>query len=423
MRPILALALKDLRILTRVPAAAFFTFVWPVIVAVLFGYVFSGQAAQGQDRAVIRIVVVDEDQTDGSRAYIKRLDDSPELEARPAALEEAASLVRRGQRAAYVVVKKGFGEGSSRMFYGEPRRVEVGADPSRVAEQGMLQGLLVKYAMEDMQRLFTDPSRSRQMIEQARRGIADAPPGNGSALGPVSQFLGALDTFLATPQAGAGPGGAADWEPLAVTTTPIGRERAGPANAFAITFPQGVMWGIVGCVMTFAIGLVSERVRGTFIRLRMAPLTRTQILGGKALACFASILVLEAALFALGMTVFGIRPHSLPLLALVGTCGAIGFVGFMMLVAGLGRNEQAASGAGWAMLMPMTLFGGGMIPQFVMPPWMLTAGNLSPVKWLIVGMEGAIWRGFSPAEMLLPCAVLVGFGAVCFALGVRALRD
>ena len=422
MKPMLALALKDLRILLRVRAAFFFTFAWPIIVAVLFGYVFSGQASQGQGRAAIRIAVVDEDQTDGSRAYLKRLDDAVELETQAATLDEAAGLVRRGQRTAYVVIKKGFGAGSSRMFYGEPRQIEIGADPSRQAEQGMLQGLLIKYAMEDVQRIFTDPSASRKMIDEARRGIASA-PGNASALGPVSQFLGALDTFLAAPPAPAAAGGAQGWEPLTVTMTPVTRERAGPANAFAITFPQGVMWGIIGCVMTFAIGLVSERVHGTFVRLRMAPLTRTQILGGKAAACFATILALETVLFALGMIVFGIRPHSLWLLAAIGVCGAIGFVGFMMLVAGLGRNEQAVSGAGWAMLMPMTLFGGGMMPQFVMPPWMLTAGNLSPVKWLILGMEGALWRGFSPGEMLLPCAILLGFGAVCFALGVRALRD
>jgi ABC-2 type transport system permease protein len=50
-------------------------------------------------------------------------------------------------------------------------------------------------------------------------------------------------------------------------------------------------------------------------------------------------------------------------------------------------------------------------------------GNASPVKWAILGIEGAIWRGFSLSEMLLPCAILLGFGAICFAIGVRALRD
>ena len=94
-----------------------------------------------------------------------------------------------------------------------------------------------------------------------------------------------------------------------------------------------------------------------------------------------------------------------------------------MMIAGLSRTEQAASGAGWALLMPMTRFGGGMMPQFVMPAWMQTAGSLSPVKWAILGIEGALWRNFTVNEMLLPCAILLAFGAVCFTVGVRGLRD
>jgi len=36
-----------------------------------------------------------------------------------------------------------------------------------------------------------------------------------------------------------------------------------------------------------------------------------------------------------------------------------------------------------------------------------------------LGRRWAIWRGFGPAEMLLPCAVLVGVGAAGFVLGAR----
>jgi ABC-2 type transport system permease protein len=56
-----------------------------------------------------------------------------------------------------------------------------------------------------------------------------------------------------------------------------------------------------------------------------------------------------------------------------------------------------------------------------MPDWMQTASNLSPIKWGILALEGAIWRGFSWTEMLLPCGILLAVGAVCFALGVRNL--
>ena len=175
--------------------------------------------------------------------------------------------------------------------------------------------------------------------------------------------------------------------------------------------------------MTFAIGLVSERVHGTFVRLQMAPLTRAQILGGKALACFASIVLLQLILMAIGIGAFGIRPSSLSLLMLACASAAACFVGFMMMIAGLGKTEQAASGAGWALLMPMAMFGGAMMPEFVMPAWMQTIGNVSPIKWAILGIEGAVWRGFTLGEMVVPCAILLGFGAVCFAVGVRGLGD
>ena len=66
----------------------------------------------------------------------------------------------------------------------------------------------------------------------------------------------------------------------------------------------------------------------------------------------------------------------------------------------------------------MSMLGGGMVPLFVMPPWMATASNASPVKWAVLAFEGALWRGFGLAEMALPCAILLAVGAP-FALGAR----
>lgn len=418
MKSILALAGKDLRLLVRVKSGLFFTFVWPVIVAILFGFVFSGQSSSSR---TLRVVVVDEDNSDASRAFVSTLESSGDFTVDRSTRAEAESMVRRAQRAAFVVLKQGFGVASERMFYGSPRQIEIGIDPARQAEASMIEGLLTKHAMSDMQKLFSDPKGSRKMVGSALADLGSA--GNTSATAPLSRFLGELDTFLGTPAAGAGGMGAQGWKPVEITKSAVVREQRGPANGFEVTFPQGVMWGIIGCVMSFAIGLVSERVHGTFVRLQMAPLTRTTILAGKALACFTAITLLQIMLFAVGAAFFGIRPSSLPLLGLACASASIGFVGFMMMVAGLGRTEQAASGAGWAMLMPMTMFGGGMMPQFIMPSWMQMVGNLSPVKWAILGIEGAVWRNFTFTEMLLPCGILLAFGAVCFSVGVRGLRE
>ena len=91
----------------------------------------------------------------------------------------------------------------------------------------------------------------------------------------------------------------------------------------------------------------------------------------------------------------------------------------MMCVSVLGETEQTVGGLAWAILLPMSMFGGGMVPLFAMPAWMQAASNFSPVKWGILALEGALWRGFTLAEMLVPCAVLFGVGIVGFAVGAR----
>ena len=369
MARIMALALKDLRILFRVRAGLFFTFVWPIVVAILFGVVFAGQSQTTPPS--LRVVLVDEDDSEGSRGFAATLEASGDFVLDRATRADAEAMVRRGRQSAYVVIAPGFGASATRLFSGEPRRLEVGHDPARQAEASLIEGLLTRHAMQDVQ------------------------------------------AFVA----------AAGWQPLAITKTALVREPPGPSSGFAITFPQGIVWGIIGCVMTFAIGLVSERVHGTFVRLQMAPLRRAEILGGKALACVLAILLVQVILLTIGMGGFGLRPSSVGLLALACLSAAAAFVGFMMMVAGLGKTEQAVGGAGWAVLMPMALFGGAMMPQFVMPGWMQTAGHASPIKWAILAIEGALWRGFTPAEMILPCGILLGFGAVCFAVGVAGLRE
>ena len=419
MRAILALALKDLRILLRVRIGVFFTFVWPLLVAIFFGLIFSGPDS-GSSR--IRIGIVDLDGSQSSREFIASLQKSDNLNVDQVSLEEAAALVRQGKRTAAAILPKGFGTAYERVFYGNPPKIELLIDPSRKAEIGMLEGLLFQQAAGNMQRLFSDRAATKDMVQKALGDIQQIPDTAGEKA-PLNRFLRELGQFAdrpPSPQTGAEP--AAGWKPLEIVTKETRREYHGPRNSFDVTFPQGILWGIIGCVMTFGIGIVSERTQGTMVRLQMSPLTRAHLLAGKALACFAAIIVVEAVLFVLGRLAFRVRPSSWGLLALAGLATAIAFVGIMMLTAALGKTEQAAAGAGWAIMMPLAMLGGGMMPLFAMPAWMVTVSHISPVKWSILAIEGAIWRGFSLQEMLLPCAILTAVGVLCFLAGVRTFR-
>ena len=55
----------------------------------------------------------------------------------------------------------------------------------------------------------------------------------------------------------------------------------------------------------------------------------------------------------------------------------------------------------------------------LLPVW--DQGRLRLVKWGVLAVEGAIWRGFSPQEMALPVGILLAAGVVGFAVGARAL--
>ena len=415
MRKVLALALKDLRLMPRNRGGMFFTLIWPILVTVLFGIMFGGD--NNGEPGKVRIAIVDEDGTDGSRVFAKALEESFDLTAMNRA--DAENAVRLGQRAGYIVLTPGFGVASNRMFYGEPKQVELGVDPGRKAEAGMIEGLLMKHAASDLQKMFSDPNAPSRMVDEALTEMKQQP---NAATAPVERFLGELKAFVNTPQSQGPPGRQGQWQPLKVVPKAVARERRGPENAFDITFPQGVIWGLIGCMMTFGISLVTERTHGTLVRLRMAPLTRAQILGGKALSCFVSIMFVEVMLLGVAW-MFGVRPSSIPMLALAGLSAAICFVGFMMLVAGMGKTEQTASGAAWAVLMPLSMVGGAMVPTFVMPSWIQSLGFISPIRWAILAIEGGVWRNFSLAEMATPCAILITVGIACFALGTRSLRE
>jgi linearmycin/streptolysin S transport system permease protein len=194
-----------------------------------------------------------------------------------------------------------------------------------------------------------------------------------------------------------------------------------PRRASDYVFAPAVLWGLIGCAACFAISLVAERARGTLRRLAAAPIHKRQILLGKALACGLACLAV-AALIALVMGLgFSVRFPSPPKLALALVCTALCFSGITMLLSVLGKTEQSVAGAGWGALIVLAMIGGGMVPLSLMPVWLADIGHVSPVRWGIVALEGALWRGFSYAELAQSCAVLVATGVVSFGAGAALL--
>ncbi len=195
-----------------------------------------------------------------------------------------------------------------------------------------------------------------------------------------------------------------------------------PRTGFELAFPAAVLWGLIGCAGAFATASVAERRSGTALRLRAAPVRWSTMLSGKLLACIVACAVDATLLLIVARVAFGVRVERFAGLPIAIACCAICFAGITVRLGVLGRSEQAVGGASWATLLLMAMIGGAMVPVSVMPSWMRALSELSPVRWGIVALEGATFRGLALAELAPACAVLLAFGAGSLVTGAVLAR-
>ncbi len=413
MRRILTLALKDLLLLWRDKFGLFWVAGFPLAFAVFFGSIFS---SGGSGTSAISVAVVDEDGTPASAEFIAELDRSEALDVSHMGADEALERVRRGKTTAYVLIEKGFSEFNG-LFTGDSPPLRIGVDPSRKAEAAYLQGILTSLMFESLQNRLSD---SERMMSDLREMSAEIDSSTGVPLSQrhaLKNLFASLTDLYGLSDSGFLQGERLGMGEIEVESVEKAISKDSPRSYFDISFPQATIWGLIGCAAAFAISIVQERTSGTFLRLRLAPLTRVHILGGKALACFLTCMTVMIVLLSVGKIVFGVNIANATQLLMAVAASSLCFVGIMMLISVLGRTERAVAGSGWAILMVMAMAGGGMVPVMFMPVWMKTLGQVSPVKWAIYSLEGAIWRGFSVTEMLVPVGILLGVGLIFFTVG------
>ena len=420
MRASLVLALKDLRLLSRDRAAAFFTFVFPLAIALFFGYVFSGTTAEP-----MRVAAFVESASPASDALVRALsEDGAFVLHRVDSREDGERRVRSGTAAALVVVPASYAAGVDGMLTGAGPHLGLVVDPSRRAEGSMLVGKVHEVGFRTVFSSMADPAQFGRALDRMEASLEDS-EFSGSDKLAIRVALGRARSMAANSPKGAGSAGASGmsgWKPLSVDVTELAMRPGIPANSFAISFTQGVAWALFGAVLAFGSGIAEERQRGTLVRLRVSPMSPNGILMGKALACFLTCMATEWLLVFFGVAFFHVAVSSWLAMAVVIAVTAFGFSGLMMLLAAGFRTEGGTQGAGRAVLLVLAMVGGGTVPLVFMPPFLRAASNISPFKWAVMAAEGATWRNWGPDELWMPLAVLAAIGAIGLTAGTALVR-
>ncbi len=391
MRAIWSMAIKDLKLLSRDKMGLFFILGFPLLIGLFFGSVMGGPSA-GSKQNKLQLAVVDEDDSEMSQKFRQRLEGIESVELRALPRTEALEEVRKGRLVGLIALPAGFGASAGIPWKPAPA-IEIGMDPSRTAEAAMAEG----FVMQSMGQLYGDRlfnvTTMRPFVDELRSSLTAEATNVPDPLRPayleltdaLEQLYGSIDRIdqeseneaesaVDDETATRSPSlQFADIQRIDVTRQ---LEKGSRAELFSrvrskwdITFPQATVWGILGCVAGFSVSIVRERVRGTLQRLEIAPITKTQILMGKGLACFLAVAFVVTMMTAIGYGL-GMRPRHFGLLALSTMLIAFCFVGITLAVAVIGKTEEAVGGTGWCVNMVMAMLGGGMIPLLFLPAFM-----------------------------------------------------
>jgi ABC-type Na+ efflux pump permease subunit len=196
--------------------------------------------------------------------------------------------------------------------------------------------------------------------------------------------------------------------------------------------PGGVRQSVPG-ILTFIVLMMTliyggvfltiEKESGMLKRQATLPFSRRSIFLGKLLGrlllALAQIMLLTLA----GRFLFGVSWGNSPVgLALVLVSFAIAVAAMSTLLGAVLRTPAQASSVGWILAMVLAALGGCWWPSEVMPDWMRSVGLLLPTGWAMEAFHSLISFGQGLEAVLLPSAVLLGFGALFSVLGGRLLR-
>ena len=166
-----------------------------------------------------------------------------------------------------------------------------------------------------------------------------------------------------------------------------------------------------------------ERQQGTLRRLLTTPATKATFLLGTITGQVAMALVQMLLLVGFGILVmklgWGREPLALFVILLTSALAAAAFGTTMGTFI---KSEGQASGLSVMFGMVFALMGGCWYPLELFPPAIQNAVKVLPTTWAMQGMLDLVLRGGGLQDVLPEVAVLLGFAAIFFSVGVWRFR-
>jgi ABC-2 type transport system permease protein len=294
-------------------------------------------------------------------------------------------------------------------------------DPSRGPELGLVRGILTEHVMQAVSREMFSGDSGRKLVDETLSSLDQtAMPAAQAAL--LRDMLQSVQRFYsqAAPASGAPQGFTM---PYAVSEEAVTSGNNVAYNGYAHSFAGMGIQFLLFAAIDLGIGILLERQRGLWKRLRSAPLSRMTLLGGKALSGTVISLMSLLVSFGFAMVVFGVRIQGsvAGFLAVAVSC-AIMAATFGLLIASIGKTPNATRGVAILAVLLMVMLGGAWVPTFIFPAWLQRLTVVVPARWAVDGLDAMTWRGLGIEQAVLPTVILLGFAIFFGSLTLARFR-
>ncbi len=442
MHPSFVLLRKSILMFTRNRGAMIVTFLVPVVLIALFGFVFGLYGKGHQGPTGIRLAVVNQSPEPAAADLIEALKkektfriidakENPDGTSRPLDESDVRAGIHDNQYNFALILPADLisvGKfGIHLRFLSNPRN-----DIETQTVNGILQKTIFSRVPQLLGQALQQRSRhylGDERFETLNRAIAvAAATAYGEDEEQIYQRLVAGDIMRVLKTDGDKSAGAAapsanpapvlEQEPADIfsriarieTEQIVGKQLTNPA-ASRLIGGYGVMF-LLMAISSSAASLFEESRTGLFQRILSAPVRLSHILWGRFLFGVVLGTCQLTFLFITGKILFGIEvfSHSVPLLAMI-ICSASVCTAFGMLLAAVSSTPEMAQGLGTLIVLLMSAIGGAWFPITMMPEVIQQLSKLTIVYWSVEGFAAVLWAGKSLAGILPVLGILLAITA------------
>ncbi|MDO6603310.1 ABC transporter permease [Arenibacter palladensis] len=207
-------------------------------------------------------------------------------------------------------------------------------------------------------------------------------------------------------------------------TPSIGENEIIP-NSVQHNVPAWTLFAIFFIIVPLSINMVKEKSQGTFVRLRTNPVSYLTVLGGKTVIYLAVCLIQFGLMLGIGVYLFPILglpslevSGKIPLLFLVAIFAGLAAIGLGLLLGTVARTQEQSAPFGATFVVILAALGGVWVPVFIMPNFMQTLSNLSPMNWGLNAFYDVFLRDVGLIDLVPELTLLFLFFVITTAISI-----